>query len=173
MKISKAVLHHLTTKPFSSQIIVSNLTADEIEFKLWKAVKPEHMQMHKQLQQQFVFTGIVQKYFFKMVRKKRYTQKFSPLMIGQVEETANGSIIFLKYFMSPNATFMMFYFFISTSLIGLFLFDYESVLYSFAIPTLMFGLSYIGAILVFNYQLSKCGSMIQKLLSSKADQDFE
>lgn len=160
------------TRPFTSEVIVSNLTAEEIEYKLWCAVKPEYMKIHKKLQKRFLFTGIVQKYFFKMVRKNNITEKFSPLMIGKVEETSKGSIIFLRYFMSPNTTFLMLYFFISTSVIGLFFIDYDSILIALAIPLSMFLSSYALAILLFNYQLNKNGSIIKKILSTKSDIDF-
>lgn len=171
-RFSYSLHKKINTKPFSSETIVTDLSADEIEYKLWCAVKPDYMQLHKKLERRFLFSGIVQKYFFKMVKRNVLTEKFSPLVLGKVEETSKGSIVFLRYFMSPNATFLMLYFFISTSVIGLFFIDYESTLVAFAIPTVMFVLSYVFAMIIFSYQLSRYGSLIKKILSRKPDEDI-
>lgn len=84
--------------PSFSETIVTTLTTEEIAVR-FQRVTAETVQWDQEfkLPQNKIFYGYVQETHFQIAARNMRLFSFNPLVLGKIEATKNGSILFLRY----------------------------------------------------------------------------
>jgi hypothetical protein len=84
--------------PSYSETIVTTLTTEEIAIR-FQQVTAETVQWDQEfkLPQDKIFYGYVQATHFQIAARNMRLLSFNPLVLGKIEATKNGSILFLRY----------------------------------------------------------------------------
>lgn len=97
-----------------------------------------------------LFNGRINNNIFKISQKIKRPDNYIPLIIGKIEETSKGSIIFLKYrLMFSTKMFLIFWSVILILLTLFFSIMYEAYLYA-GIAAVLGGINY--AIVYYNFK---------------------
>jgi hypothetical protein len=111
------------------------------------------------------FNGFIKDNEFRIFKALRAPQNFIPLVVGRIEPTSKGSIVFLKYklFLSTR---MFLLFWIAICLFFTFFFiTYYSNLFLAVVSFLLGLFNYIIAVAGFRMHLKKTRSELHELLS--------
>ena len=112
----------------------------------------------------FIFRGIFKNQSFFIQRQTNYPEHFNPLLVGQIETTSKGSILFVKYQLPGGVLFI---FLLSTLIFMLvmvvFVFFQQNVVHS--ILALLFYLgSYVVMMLNFQQKLKISRNALEKIV---------
>jgi len=110
----------MTLMPVHTEILVSSLSAREVVRRLDTVTKDVYNQEVGEFQPLKKFNGKVNKSSFHLSLGVEGGDTFLPLIHGNIDPTANGSILFLKYTLFPGAIFFLYFWIFVTLLIGLF-----------------------------------------------------
>jgi len=98
----------MTLIPFHSETLVSALSKEEVmEHISKKTLEVNFLDKRTELSRKAAFNGIVGKNSFRISKVINRSNTFLPLILGEVEETARGSILFLQYKLFPGALFFV------------------------------------------------------------------
>jgi hypothetical protein len=108
---------NLNLLPFQSITLVSNESMDMIFQKMTNAVRPPHIPrtytLHTELtvlrrksNEPYLFEGKLRENEFKIFLHSNYPEHFTPLIVGKIEPTSRGSIIFLTYQLMKGTWFI-------------------------------------------------------------------
>jgi hypothetical protein len=111
------------------------------------------------------FTGVIGRAGFRISRSIKKGDTFLPLLIGKMEDTPRGSIIFLEYRLFPSAIFFLAFW-------SLVLFSF-AMYYLLVIPQLIYALScfllglgnYALGLLFFNRQYKLSRNLFHELIN--------
>ncbi|WP_296698287.1 hypothetical protein [Algoriphagus sp.] len=152
--------------PYHSETLVSALSKQEVLGHLIRVTaEVNYLDKRTVGNKKILFNGMVGQKGFQISRVIDKGNTFIPLVVGQVEETARGSIIFLKYKLFPGAIFFLAFW--SVILVGF-------VAYFFAISqNFNFGaiclalaiLNYGGAVFFFNRQVKASRKVFHQLIN--------
>ncbi|QHT67073.1 hypothetical protein GXP67_10650 [Rhodocytophaga rosea] len=98
--------------PYQQSILVLPFSAQEIILKLSQTVKPfsgDEYLSRKPIDT-FVFNGWVRENKFRISRRITHAENFLPLILGKIETTSKGSIVFVTYRIFPTVLFFMGFF---------------------------------------------------------------
>jgi hypothetical protein len=98
--------------PYQQSILVLPFTAQEIISKLSPTVRPfqEEEYLSGKPIDIFVFNGWVKENRFRISRRITHAENFLPLILGKIEPTSKGSIVFVTYRIFPTVLFFMGFF---------------------------------------------------------------
>jgi hypothetical protein len=132
--------------PLHSETLVSALSKEEVLGQLNRVTKEvNYLDRRTQNSRGILFNGIIGQKGFRISKVVDKGDTFLPLILGKVEETPRGSILFLSYRLFPGAIFFLAFW--SLLLIGFGLF------YSFGVIN-YFNASICFALALFNYGLA-------------------
>lgn len=94
--------------PNHSEVLVSSLSIKEVEGRLEKVTLDiNFLDYEQRLQKGFKFNGKVEKGSFRLSLAIDKPDSFIPLILGKIEATPRGSILFLRYRLFPSSTFFL------------------------------------------------------------------
>ena len=94
--------------PFHSETIVSALSKEEVLGHLIRVTKEVNfLDARTQQDSKILFNGMIGQEGFRISKSIRKGDAFLPLIIGEVEPTPRGSIIFIRYRLFPGTVFFM------------------------------------------------------------------
>ncbi|RAI95304.1 hypothetical protein [Algoriphagus yeomjeoni] len=152
--------------PYDSETLVSALSKEEVLGHLNRVTKEvNYLDQRTRAKGDILFNGIVGQKGFRISKVVDRADTFLPLILGKVEATPRGSIIFIDYRLFPGALFFLGFW--SIILLAF------TAFYSFIIPnytyaTLCFILSlvnYIIAMYFFNRQVKASRKVFHRLIN--------
>lgn len=152
--------------PFHSETFVSALSKKEILGHLCK-VTSEVNYLDKQtlVSKGVLFYGMVGQKGFRISKAIQRGDTFLPMILGKVEETPRGSIVFLKYRLFPGAIFFLAFW--SLVLIG-FSGYYFGVMAHYLFGSICIGLAiinYVLALIFFQRQVKSSRKIFYNIIS--------
>ncbi|MCL6260077.1 hypothetical protein M3O96_13330 [Aquiflexum sp. TKW24L] len=94
--------------PNHSEVLVSALSKKEVEVRLKKVTHDiNFLDYEQRLQKGFKFNGQVGKDAFRLSLAIDNPDSFLPLILGKIEGTPKGCILFLQYKLFPSSTFFL------------------------------------------------------------------
>lgn len=131
--------------PFYSETLVSALSkAEVIEQLSRKTREVNFLDKRSHIEDALVFNGYVGKNSFRISKVIQKSDTFLPLILGKVEDTARGSILFLTYRLFPGALFFILFW--SIVLVGF------SLFYFLLVKNPLYG-GICGGMALLNYAL--------------------
>ena len=153
--------------PYKNSILILPYKADEVEYKLRQKIKPltnDFLLTHPPANK-FMFNGWIGDYKFRISKRISHADNFLPLIVGKIEATSNGSILFITYRMFPSALFYSFFFCIMLLLASLFfLFVEKNWLTAGSLFIFLLGI-YLISVLDFNQKVRISRRLLEKTLS--------
>jgi hypothetical protein len=94
--------------PNHSEVLVSALSKNEVEGRLSAVTKDiNFLDYEERLQKGFQFNGKVEKESFRLSLVVDKPDSFLPLILGKIEATPKGCILFLQYRLFPSSAFFL------------------------------------------------------------------
>lgn len=152
--------------PYNSEILVSILSKKEVLSQLSKVtVEVNYLDRMTQQDQNFFFNGIVGQSGFRISKVVNRGDTFLPLLLGKVEETPRGCILFLRYKLFPGAFFFLsFWTVILLAASAFYILITPNYLYATAALGLT-ALNYFVALFFFNRQVKISREILNKHLN--------
>lgn len=127
-------------------------------------VTAEMVYLRRKLANQLIFRGILKKSAFYLQRNTPYPEHFNPLLIGRIEATSKGSILFVKYQLPGGVLFI----FVLSTLIFLlvlmvFVFFQQNLVHSI-LALLFYVGSYTVMMLNFRQKLNISRKALEKVI---------
>lgn len=153
--------------PYFQETLVIPWSGEETVRKLKQATRPleKGVDYPDEIEKGFLFNGWVKENRFRVSRKIKHPENFLPLIIGRVEGTSAGSILFVQYnLFFSSALFLVFWSVITILLSLFFLFLEKNFIYAAAAGTLGL-LNYIIATKNFHLQIRSSRQALNEALS--------
>jgi hypothetical protein len=149
--------------PYKNSILILPHKADEIAYKLRRRIKP--LTDHSSVSNHFLFNGWIRNYKFRISKRIQYADNFLPLIIGKIEATSKGSILFITYRMFPSTLFYLGFLSLMLLLACLFfLLAEKNWLTAGSLFLLLLGI-YIISVLDFQQKVRISSRLLEKTLS--------
>ena len=140
--------------PFQSETLVSTLSKEEVmEHISKKTLEVNFLDKRTESSKNVAFNGIVGKNSFRISRVINRSNTFLPLILGEVEDTARGSILFLEYKLFPGALFFVVFWSIILLAFSAFFFGLAQNIINGSICLVMAILNYALALFFFHRQV--------------------
>ncbi|MEN2282858.1 hypothetical protein AAGF08_12020 [Algoriphagus sp. SE2] len=156
----------MNISPFHSETLVSALSKQEVLGHLIRVTaEVNYLDKRTVGNKRILFNGMVGQKGFQISRVIDRGNTFIPLVVGHVEETPRGSIIFLKYKLFPGAKFFLAFW--SVILVGLFAYFF-AIAQNFGFGAICLALALINygmAIFFFNRQVKASRKVFHKLIN--------
>ena len=152
--------------PYDSETLVSSLSKEEVLGHLNRVTREVNfLDQRTQAKGDIVFNGMVGQKGFRISKAVVRADTFLPLILGKVESTARGSIIFIDYRLFPGALFFLVFW--SIILLAF------TAFYSFLIPNYAYAalcfmlalVNYIIAMYFFNRQVRASRKIFHHLIN--------
>ncbi len=152
--------------PYDSETLVSALSKEEVLSHLNRVTREvNYLDPRTQVKGEVVFNGIVGQKGFRISKVVNRADTFLPLILGKVEATPRGSIIFINYRLFPGALFFLAFW--SIILVAF------TAFYTFLIPNyghavICFAISlvnYVIAMYFFNRQVKASHKVFHQLIN--------
>ena len=152
--------------PFHSETLVSALSKQEVLGHLIRVTaEVNYLDQRTRGDKTILFNGMVGQKGFRISKVVDKGDTFLPLVLGQVEETPRGSIIFLKYKLFPGALFFLaFWSVVLFGFAGYYFGLIQNFLYG-GICLFLSLLNYGLAIYFFNRQVKASRTVFHKLIN--------
>ncbi len=153
--------------PYQNAILVLPFPADAIEFKLRQKIKPlpDEFLPPVLTDKEYLFNGTIADYKFRISKKISHADNFLPLIVGKIESSSKGSILFITYRMFPSTLVFMGFFCLMLLLAALFFLlvekNWTTSVFLFFILT---GI-YLISVLDFNQKVKISRTLLEKILS--------
>jgi hypothetical protein len=157
--------------PFYQETLVLPFHQQETARRLRLATRPleKGIEYTETVEENFLFNGWVGNDRFRISRKVRHPENFLPLIIGQIEGTSNGSILFVRYRLFFSAAMFLIFWSVITLLLCLFfLLIHQQYIYGLMAGGLGI-LNYVIATKNFHLQIRSSRKALDKALN-KAEQ---
>lgn len=152
--------------PYDSETFVSTLSKEEVLGHLNRVTQEVNFLDQRTLAKgDKVFNGIVGKRGFRISKIVGRADTFLPLILGNVESTARGSIIFINYRLFPGALFFLgFWSIILIAFSAFYLFILPN--YGYAMLCISLALiNYLTAMFFFNRQVKQSRKVFYQLIN--------
>lgn len=152
--------------PYDSETLVSALSKEEVLGHLNRVTREVNfLDQRTQARGDIIFNGLVGRKGFRISKVVNRADTFLPLILGKVEATPRGSIIFINYRLFPGALFFLAFW--SIILVAF------TVLYSFFIPNYGYAslcitlamVNYVAAMYFFNRQVKSSHEVFHQLIN--------
>jgi hypothetical protein len=153
--------------PYKNSILILPFRADEVEYKLRQQVKPvaNDPSLALPLTTDFLFNGWIGDYKFRVSKRITHADNFLPLIVGKIEATSKGSILFITYRMFPSTLFYLSFVSLMLLLTCLFFLLVEkNWITSACLFVLLLGI-YLISVLDFNQKVGISRKLLEKTLS--------
>jgi hypothetical protein len=156
----------LNLLPYHSEILVSAFSKKEVLSQLNKVtVEVNYLDRRSQQDRDSFFNGIIGQSGFRISKVVNRGDTFLPLLLGKVEETPRGCILFLQYKLFPGAIFFLSFW--TVILLA------AAVFYILATPNYLYATAAIGltainyfiALFFFNRQVKSSREIFHKHLN--------
>ena len=157
----------MTIFPFEKETIVSSLNQEEIEQRLENVLNPTFSEgkINYSSGNHWLFNGYLKNGKFRISRVIKAPQNFLPLIIGEIESTSLGSIIFLKYrLFRSTIVFLSAWSLLSVSIGSMFLILYQEIIYAIIAYSLGI-INYAIAIANFSRELKTSRKVLYELFN--------
>lgn len=147
--------------PLYQETLVLPFSKREAANRLRIATRPleKGLEYAQTVEEKFLFNGWVKDDRFRMSRKVRHPENFLPLIVGEIEGTSTGSIIFVHYRLFFSAAMFLIFWSVITLLLCLFfLLIHQEYIYGLL----------AGALGIFNYVVATKNFHLQIRSSRKA-----
>lgn len=152
--------------PYHSETLVSALSKEEVLGQLIRVTaEVNYLDQRTRGDKKVLFNGMVGQKGFQISNVVDRGNTFIPLVIGQLEETHRGSIIFLKYKLFPGAVFFLAFW--SIILVG-FVFYFFGIAQNFNFGAICLALAILNyglAIYFFNRQVKASRKVFHQLIN--------
>jgi hypothetical protein len=155
--------------PYNNSILILPFRADEVEYKLRQRIQPvtNDFSTTTSTQSNFLFNGWIGDYKFRISKRISHADNFLPLIVGKIEATSKGSILFITYRMFPSTLFYMSFFCLLLLLASLFFVLVEKNLITAACLFLFLVGIYFISVLDFNQKVGISRRLLEKTLSEQ------
>jgi hypothetical protein len=152
--------------PYHSETLVSALSKKEVLSKLNKVtIEVNYLDRRSQQDRSAFFNGIIGQNGFRISKVIDRGDTFLPLLLGKIEETPLGCILFLRYRLFPGAIFFLgFWSIILLAAAAFYVWVTPDYIYS-TIAVALSILNYLIAILLFNRQVKNSRGIFYNLLN--------
>lgn len=153
--------------PYQNSILVLPLVAQEVENKLvrrTKTLSPETFHTFQSINHP-LFNGWIKENKFKISRRITHPENFLPLIVGKIEPTSKGCILFIRYQMFPGILFFIVFFCVVILLTSVFFLVFQKNLVTFIFLLLVSVGLYIIAIMDFNQKVKISRKLLERVLS--------
>jgi hypothetical protein len=156
----------LNLLPYDSETLVSILSKEEVLGHLNRVTREVNfLDQRTQGKKDVIFNGIIGKNGFRISKVIKRADTFLPLILGKIEGTARGSILFINYRLFPGAMFFLVFW-------SIILLTF-AVTYSFFIPNYGYALlcvmlaivNYVVAMYFFNRQVKASRTVFHQLIN--------
>lgn len=108
--------------PLHQETFVLPFNGQETIWRLKQVIRPldKDVAYPEEAEAKFLFNGWIEENRFRISRKIRYPENFLPLMIGRIETTSVGSILFIRYRLFSSAAMFLVFWTVISLLLGLF-----------------------------------------------------
>tara|TARA_R110002020_G_scaffold416282_1_gene625589 strand:- start:271 stop:756 length:486 start_codon:yes stop_codon:yes gene_type:complete len=156
----------LNLLPYDSETLVSSLSKEEVLGHLTRVTREVNfLDQRTQAKSEIIFNGLVGRNGFRISKVIDRGDTFLPLILGKVESTARGSIIFIKYGLFPGALFFLaFWSFVLTAFTAFYCFLIPNYTYASICFTLAL-VNYMVAMYFFNRQVKSSRAVFHKLIN--------
>lgn len=153
--------------PYFQETLVLPYSGEETAMRLRKYTRPleKGVEYPVSVERNFLFNGWVKENGFRLSRKIKYPENFLPLIIGRIESTSTGSILFIQYrLFFSSGMFLAFWSIISLLFSLFFLVFHINYLYASVILVLGF-LNYVIVIKNFHLQIRSSRKALNEALN--------
>ena len=154
--------------PHQQETFILPYSAAEAVRRLRPSIRPveEGMQFSPGEEKHFLFNGLIKGNRFRISRRVLRPENFLPLLVGRVESTSVGSLLFVRYrLFFSTALFLGFWSVVCLLLCLFFLVFHQAWLYA----AIAFGtgcVQYVVAIKSFSFQVKRSKQLLEKVLFS-------
>ncbi|MEP2349594.1 MAG: hypothetical protein ABJH96_17525 [Algoriphagus sp.] len=152
--------------PYDSETLVSALSKEEVLGHLNRVTKEVNfLDQRTQANGNIIFNGLIGRRGFRISKVVNRADTFLPLVLGKIEGTPRGCIIFLSYRLFPGAMFFLAFW--SIVLVA-FTAMYALVIPNYSYATICFSLAlanYLTAMYFFNRQVKTSRQIFHKLIN--------
>lgn len=152
--------------PYHSETLVSALSKQEVLGHLIRVTaEVNYLDQRTRGNKAILFNGMVGQKGFRISKVVDKGNTFLPLILGQVEETPRGSIIFLKFKLFPGAIFFLAFW---TVILSSFVFYFFASAQNFSYGAICLALAianYGLAIYFFNRQVKASRKLFHQLIN--------
>lgn len=156
----------ITILPRSTETWVVAFSIHEVEERLARATTSKLLIQNKIHDKAVKFTGHIQQGRFRISRKVTRPNSFLPLVIGTIDPTSSGCILFLKYKLFPSTRMYLLFWLSFAMLMGTILsYQYKDIVLMAGIVLIMaciLGVAWAN----FNIQLRLTRSELQNVLGN-------
>ena len=151
--------------PYHQETLVSPLSQEELLSRLAEVTRVQTASRQTKAGEPPLFNGMIGAADFRLSQVLRKGDTFLPLLLGKVEATPRGCLLFIRYRLFPSAlfflvfwtavllSFSMFYFFVASH-------------YSYGALCLALGLgNYASAVFFFHRQLGRSRQLFQDVIN--------
>ena len=152
--------------PYHSETLVSALTKEEVLGHLIRVTRNvDFVDARTQLDPKIRFNGTVSQDGFRISRVIRRGDSFLPLVTGEVESTARGSIIFVRYRLFPTTVFFLaFWTFVLMAFAAYYFFGEQNINYGSVCGGLGV-VNYLMALYFFQRQVKASREIFHELIN--------
>lgn len=152
--------------PFHSETLVSSFSKKEVMHSLKKVTSEvNYLDPRTRQDKSVMFNGLIGESGFRISKVVDRGDTFLPLILGDIEDTPRGSIIFLKYKFFPGAIFFLAFWSILLLAFTAF-FIWGKANYTYATLCLLIGIvNYLTSIFFFQRQVKLTREIFMKLIS--------
>ncbi len=155
--------------PLYQETFVLPYDEQETSWRLKRVIRPleKDVEYTEETEESFLFNGWIKNNRFRISRKIRHPENFLPIMIGQIEGTSVGSILFIRYRLFFSAAMFLIFWTIICLLMSLFfLIIHQEYMYA----AIAFGLgisNYIIATKNFHIQIRSSRKVLNEVLNKE------
>jgi hypothetical protein len=152
--------------PYHTETLVSPLSKEEILGHLMRVTREVNfLDSRTYLNDEVKFNGIVGRKGFRISQAIKKGDTFLPLLIGKLEETPKGSIIFLEFRPFPTATFfLIFWTIVLTAFCFFYILVVPNIAYCILCASLAVG-NYSLSLFFFNRQFKRTRALFYELIN--------
>ncbi len=152
--------------PAHSETLVSILSKEEVLGHLIRVTREVNfLDARTQGDPKIHFNGLIGQEGFRISRVVKRGDSFLPLITGQVESTARGSIIFLNYRLFPATVFfLVFWTVVLLAFTGFYFFGQQNISYGCICLGLAI-LNYVLCVIFFQRQVKASRSVFHELIN--------
>lgn len=152
--------------PYHSETLVSALSKNEVLGHLIRVTSEvNYLDQRTRTNKKILFNGLVGQAGFRISKVVDKGDTFLPLVIGEVEETPRGSIIFLKYRLFPGAIFFLAFWSVILLAFAAYFFSYVENYNSAAICSVLAICNYGLAMYFFDRQVKASRKVFHQLIN--------
>lgn len=153
--------------PFGNETLVSALSRTAFLHRLTEVTKGDQMEGLPEIRP--LFNGRVDPEGFCISQAIDKGDSFLPLLVGRVEETPIGCIVFVRYKLFPTTRFFLWFWTSMLLSFSLYFFLVAQQTLQGVFCLILLGLNYTLAVFFFHWRLAPCKKLFKEVLSSPSN----